>query len=57
VIVTADKVPQDGSGCKAYKPKDYVYEGKLTGEGHNLVFNEEVLDGALTCIGDKAYWL
>ena len=56
VIVTGEDVP-GGDSCDSAKPEDFEYEGELKGKGRDLTFNDEVLDGALTCVGGKPYWL
>lgn len=55
VIVTSDGVPQDGTGCESWDPESFEYDGD--GNAADLNFNDDVLSGALTCIGDTAYWL
>ena len=57
VIVHSDGVPGGESGCESWRPKDYEYDGDVGGKESKVTFNDDVLDGALTCIDGTAYWL
>ena len=55
MILTSDGMPQDGTGCESYSPDVWSYAGK--GGLSKTDFRDNVMDGALTCIDDKPYWL
>lgn len=55
VIITAEGMPQDGSGCDGIDPEGYEYPEDANSGG--MTFNGDSLSQGWACVGDEGYWL
>ena len=55
VIITAEGMPQDGSGCDGIDPEGYEYPEDTT--SGKVTFLGEPLSQGWACVGDEGYWL